>query len=101
MKKLIGSALIASTIALSLAPAHVLAQAEVKVEKKTTTTNPSGTVVVQNESSRTFTLQGQTQVYTAPSDVDLKTYTGKEVTVTVDPQGNVTKMEKKTTTTSP
>jgi hypothetical protein len=99
MKKLIGASLLVAALGLPLVLPQTSAADEVKVEKKTTTTSPSGTVVVENETSRTFKLQGDTHVYTAPADVDLKSFSGKEVTVSVDPNGNVTKVEKKTTTT--
>ena len=98
MKKLITASLFVSALGLSLAlPQGAFAQ-DVKVEKKTTTTSPSGTVVIENETSRNFKLQGHTETYVAPSGVDLNSLSGKEVTVTVDPStGTVTKVEKKTT----
>ena len=98
MRKLIGASLFVAAMGLPFAlPQGALAE-EVKVEKKTTTTSPSGTVVVENETTRSFKLQGHTETYVAPGDVDLKGLSGKEVTVTVDPAtGTVTKVEKKTT----
>ncbi|HYD49884.1 MAG TPA: hypothetical protein VEB21_16115 [Terriglobales bacterium] len=89
--------------ALLYAPASFAGSAVEVEEKHTTvekrtTSSPSGVIVVEDPSSRTFKLQGHTQVYTAPSDVDLNTYSGKEVTLVVGPDGKVTKIEKKTTT---
>jgi hypothetical protein len=98
MRKLVATSLFLATMGLPLAMPRGASAEEVTVEKKTTTTSPSGTVVIENETSRTFKLQGHSHVYTAPADVDLKAYNGKEVTVTVDPMGNVTKVEKRTTT---
>jgi hypothetical protein len=69
---------------------------EITTVEKKTTTNPSGTVVIENETSRTFKLEGQPQTYTAPSDFDLPSYKGKEVTVHTDSDGKVTKIERKT-----
>ena len=91
------------TMALALPYTGVLQPARAgettTIEKKTTTTNPSGTVVIENETSRTFKLEGQTQTYTAPSDFDLPSYKGKEVTVHTDSDGKVTKIERKTVET--
>ena len=95
MRKWIRASLVASVLALPLATQTANGQV---VEKKTTTTNADGTVVIENETSRTFKLQGQTQVYTAPTDSDLRSLSGKEVTVVVNPDGSVSKIERKTTT---
>ena len=78
------------------------AHAQTTIEKKevTTTTSPSGVIVLGTDNPHTFTLQGQTKVYTAPPTIDLQTLNGKEVTVTTDANGNVTKVERKTTTTT-
>ena len=99
MKKLIGTMVLGAMLGLPLATARVAsAGEETTVTKKTTTTGPSGTVVIENESSRTFKLQGEARTFVAPPDVDLHGLSGKEVTVTVDPNGNVTKVVRKTTT---
>ncbi len=101
MKTLSRGFLLTLSVALCVGvppPAH--AQSQTTVEKKVTTTNPSGMIVIDNETQHTFKLQGQTQVYTAPADVDLRSLSGKEVTVTTDANGNVTKVERKTTTTT-
>jgi len=98
MRKFIGGSLFIATLGLMTFPQGIRAD-EVQVEKKTTTTSPSGEVVIENETSRSFKLRGQTRTFVAPADVDLKTLSGKEVTVTVDPNGTVTKVERKTTTT--
>ena len=101
MRKVLRTSLsIAATAATLSLPCIALADSEeIQIERKTTNTSPAGTVVVENESSHTFKLQGQTQVYTAPADVDLHTLNGKQVTISVDPSGKVTKVEKTTTTT--
>jgi hypothetical protein len=83
-----------------LALAAVLSQSargdEVKIENKIAP--PSGVVVIEDESARSFKLQGHTQVYVAPPGTDLTSLSGKEVTLTVNPDGSVTKVERKTTT---
>lgn len=89
---------LALAMAVSVGVADRALAGETTIEKKTTTTNQSGTVVIENETSRTFKLEGQTHTYTAPTDFDLPSYKGKEVTVYTDPNGNVTKVEKKTVT---
>lgn len=96
MKKTLGAITVAIMLGLPLASSSFAE--EVRVEKKVTTSGPSGTVVIENQTSRTFKLQGHSEVYTAPADVDLGTLSGKEVTVTTDANGNVTKVERKTTT---
>jgi hypothetical protein len=99
MKKIIGALGLAAVMALPLTIAQsASAGSETTIEKKVTTTNPSGTIVIENETSRTFKLEGQTHTYTAPSDFDLPSYKGKEVTVYTDSDGKVTKIEKKTVT---
>ena len=98
MKRTINGACLAAAIGLAMALSASPVNSQVTIEKKTTTTNPSGTVVIENQTSRTFKLQGQTQTYTAPADFDLSPYSGKEVTVYTDTNGNVTKIEKKTVT---
>jgi hypothetical protein len=95
MKKLLATSLLAAAFALTTST--VFAD-EVVVEKKTTT-SPFGTVVIENETSRTFKLQGHNEVYTAPAGTDLRTLSGKEVTVSVDPSGTATKVERRTTVT--
>lgn len=87
--------LYAAPLSLLLASAGMVSADETVVEKKVTTTSPSGVVVIENEGQRTFKLQGQTQVYVAPPSVDLKTIRDKEVTVSVNPDGSVTKVERK------
>ena len=100
MKRILGAVCLSITMAgSSVMAGPAWAGSETTIEKKTTTTNPSGTVVIENETSRTFKLEGQTHTYTAPADFDLPSYKGKEVTVHTDAQGNVTKIEKKTVTT--
>lgn len=99
MRNIIGAASLAVIMALPLTIAErATAGSDTTIEKKVTTTNPSGTIVIENETSRTFKLEGQTHTYTAPSDFDLPSYKGKEVTVYTDPDGKVTKIEKKTVT---
>jgi hypothetical protein len=97
-KRIITVACVSMALGLTGHAQQVSAGAETTIEKKTTTTNPSGTVVIENETSRTFKLEGQTHTYTAPADIDLPTYKGKEVTVHTDERGNVTKIERKTVT---
>lgn len=96
-KQLIGAAVAWAAIGLLTGPAQPALAGDTVVEKKVTTTNPSGTVVIENETSRTFKLDGHTHTYTAPADVDLPSYKGKEVTVYTDDSGKVTRIEKKTT----
>lgn len=99
MKRTIGAMCLSLGIALSFGPVpSASAGSETIIEKKVTTTNPSGTIVIENETNRTFKLEGHTHTYTAPSDFDLPSYRGKEVTVHTDSLGNVTKIEKKTVT---
>src|SRR5262245_39257043 len=98
MKTTIASVSFALAMALSCGLAdRAVAGSEVTTTEKRTT-YPSGTVVIENETNRTFKLEGQTHTYTAPSDFDLPSYKGKEVTVYTDASGNVTKIEKKTVT---
>ena len=99
MQKVIAVACLSAALILPLASRQAVAGSETTIEKKTTTTSPSGKVVIENETSRTFKLEGHTEVYTAPADADLNTYVGKDVTVMVGPDGKVTKIERKTTTT--
>ena len=87
-------------LGLTFSAANIaFAGSETTVEQKTTTTSPSGRFVVENETKRTFKLEGHTETYTAPADADFNSYTGKEVSVQVDDTGNVTKIERKTTVT--
>lgn len=97
-KQLIGAALAWAVLALPAGTVQPASAGETVVEKKVTTTNPSGTVVIENETSRTFKLEGHTQTYTAPADIDLPSYKGKEVTVHTDDTGKVTRIERKTVT---
>ena len=98
MRKIIGTSLLIATLGLPVAFVHGARAADVQVEKKTTTTTENGTVVIENENSRTFKLQGHTETYVAPPSFNLGEVSGKEVTVSVGPDGKVTKIEKKTTT---
>jgi hypothetical protein len=97
MRRFISTALVAASLSFAAGTIPVAYAGETVVEKKVTTTSPSGVVVIENEASRTFKLQGHTEVYTAPAGVDLKSYSGKEVSVSLNPDGSVTKVEKKTT----
>ena len=97
MRRFISTALVATSLIFAAGMIPAAYADETVVEKKVTTTSPSGVVVIENEGSRTFKLQGRTEVYTAPPSVDLKSYSGKEVNVYLNPDGSVTKVEKKTT----
>ena len=98
MRKFIVTGIFAAAIGLTTCvPRNVVAD-EMTIKEKHTTVSPSGRLVIENQQSRTFKLEGQTQVYTAPADVDLSTYSNKDVTVNVGPDGKVTRIERKTTT---
>ena len=99
MRHFIRTTLVAASLALGgIVMSQQVWAADVVVEKKVTTTSPSGVVVIEDEAARSFKLQGQTHTYIAPSDADLKSLSGKDVTLTVNPDGSVTKVERKTTT---
>jgi hypothetical protein len=96
MKRMIGATCLSLALALPLGFAQPASAGETVIEKKVTTTSPSGRVIIENQTNRTFKLEGHTHTYTAPADVDLPSFSGKEVTVYTDANGNVTKIEKKT-----
>ena len=93
MKKFIATSLASAAFALMAAVPPAAPADEVTIEQRTTY---PGRVVIENESSRTFKLQGDTRTYTAPSDVDLRSLDGRDVTVHVGPSGSVTRVERKT-----
>jgi hypothetical protein len=53
----------------------------------------TGLLTVKDPALRTFTIQGQTQVYVAPEDVQIQTFEGEDVVVTFDENGRVTSIE--------
>lgn len=97
MRYLVRTTLIAASLGLGCVMSQTARADEVVVEKKVTTTSPSGVVVIENEATRSFKLQGRTETYVAPPNTDLKSISGKEVSLHLNPDGSVTKVETKTT----
>jgi len=97
MRHFVRTTLVAASLAATFALIQSALADEVIVKEKVTTTTPSGVVIVENPASRSFKLQGHTETYVAPADIDLQGLSGKEVTVTLNPDGSVTKVERKTT----
>jgi len=53
-----------------------------------------GKLVVENETARTFTIEGETGRFVAPTTANLDTLDGTEVTVHIDDNGRVTSIER-------
>ena len=53
-----------------------------------------GKLVVENETARTFTIEGETGRFVAPTTANLDTLDGAEVTVHIDDNGRVTSIER-------
>jgi hypothetical protein len=61
----------------------------------------TGTLDVQDESTRTFQLEGETGTFIAPSAANLDELDGEEVTVRVDTTGRVQSIERTDETDRP